>query len=145
MNCESPGNIQFISGGKIGNALYSPTDSQSGNRAYYKLGTYPSSQYCFPEPTRCNEGVTFSFFLNILGDVTGNNGWQGFFSTTPEQGPGFSMYWHPTGGLWFLVRRDEDTDAEDITIPSATFMADYGFNIWVHYLITYKFSVSICL
>ena len=142
---ESPGNIQFIQGGKIGNTLFSPTDSQSGNRAYYKLGNYPSPQYCFPEPTRCNDGVTFSFFLNILGDVAGNNVWQGFFSTVPEQGPGFLVYWHPISGFQFLVRRDEDTHAEHITIPSATFMTDHGFNEWVHYLITYKYSVSMFL
>ncbi len=113
-----------------------------GNRAYYRLGTYPSSQYCFPEPTRCNGGVTFSFFLNILGDVVGNTGWQGFFSTMPESGPGFSMIWHTTAGLWFDLRRDEDNTNEQIGIPSATFMSDYGFNTWVHFLITYNFTVS---
>ena len=41
-----------------------------------------------------------------------------------------------------LVRRDSDTKQDYIKIDKNDFIADYGFNVWHHYVITYR-SVAI--
>ncbi len=137
---EIPGNIQFVSGGVIGNTLYNPT-AVHDNAAYLELGMFPSGNYCFPEPAICPDGVSFSLWLNVLGD-TGN--WQCFITTAPHGGPGFSMSWNPdpAWGFYFEVRRDNDTFTEWIHITSSDFMTNFGYNTWHHYVITYMYDGS---
>ncbi len=43
---SSPGNIQFVSNGKVDGAFLNPVTSSM--RSYYNLGFYPESHYCFP-------------------------------------------------------------------------------------------------
>ena len=139
-----PLNNQFIAGGKIGNAYYKPYDGSFAQRAYYNLGYYPSSDYCFPEPATCNAGVSYAFWLNTLGDTTNpSDMWQGFITTMPREGPGFYVYYRHSKGMYFRIRRDSDTKREQVKIPSSTFLSNYGYNVWVHYVITYKFNQSV--
>ncbi len=131
---QNPSNIQFVSDSVVGKAFHNPLVS-----SYFDLGTYPSSSFCFPEPAICPNGVTFAFWLNVLGN-TGD--WQGFISTMLDNGPGFEVYWEPSWGFYLEIRRDQDTVTEYIEIAHATFMADFGYNSWHHYVVTYLYDGS---
>ncbi len=52
------------------------------------------------------------------------------------------MMWHKNLGLSFCIRRDHDTNSEYINIPKSTFLTDYGYNTWQHYVVTYKYDGS---
>ena len=135
---EIPANVQFIPGGILGNVFYNPTVTHN-NAGYLKLGMYPANGYCFPEPAICPDGVTLAFWLNILGS-TGIN--QGFLTTMTPNGPGLSVLWLENDGFVFAIQRDQDTFSEYVTIPKSTFLADYVYNTWQHYVVTYKYDGS---
>ena len=132
--------ISFMPG-KINNSFYFPNPSGI-YRAYFDLGQYPSTSYCFPDPERCIEGVTFAFWLNLLGIQAGK--FQGFIATATENGPGFMMNWQGNtyDRLTIRIRRDSDTIREWIRLPRADFTSEYGFGTWVHYIITYKYDAE---
>ncbi len=89
--------FQFVSG-KVNNSLNLP--NPNGNiAAYLRLGTYSSTSYCFPDPERCQEGVSFAFWLKIFG-VTET---QGFLTTHQWNGPGFQAAWEVGTGFDNLV------------------------------------------
>ena len=67
----------FFMPGKINNAFYFHNPSGI-YEAYFDLGHYPSTSYCFADPERCTNGVTFAFWLNILAAPALG---QGFIST----------------------------------------------------------------
>ncbi len=77
---SSPGNVQFVSGGKVGGAFLNPVTSSI--RSYYNLGYYPSSEFCFPLAENCPLGITVAFWLKILGDLDGDK--QGILTTRPQ-------------------------------------------------------------
>ncbi len=92
-------NISFLPGW-LGNAIHFPNEN-ADLQAYYEVGFFPPHQYCFPEPELCNSGVTFAFWLSLLG-TTDTTAWQGFITTTIKNGPGFVVYFHD-GNLVFQV------------------------------------------
>ena len=129
------GTIGFTSG-QVNNAFHFPNPA-SNKQAYFSLGDYPSTSYCFPEPEICPEGVTFAFWLNLLA-LTGQT--QGIITTAPGEGPGFLMYWDNWNAeLIFAIKRDSDTRAEIVGLNENDFVSSYGgFGTWVHFIITYK-------
>ncbi len=70
-------NIQFVDGGMVGKAFLNPLPGGS----YYRLGYYPSSEFCFPLPETCPLGITVAFWLKILSDTGDRQG----ILTTREQ------------------------------------------------------------
>ncbi len=89
--------ILFVSG-KVNNSFNLP--NPNGNiAAYFRLGTCLSTSYCFPDPERCPEGVSFAFWLKIYG-VTET---QGFLTTHQWNGPGFQAAWEVGHGFDNLV------------------------------------------
>ncbi len=119
--------IDFISG-KISNSFYFPNPAGS-DEAYFSLGHYPNTSYCFPEPERCPDGVTYAFWLKILGSAGQD---QGLLTTALRNGPGFIAKWN--GGsekLFFMVRRDSDTIREIANLNADDFIELYGFGTWV--------------
>ncbi len=77
---NNPSAMQFVAG-VVNNSLSHPNPSR--NSAYFHLGFYPSTEYCFPDPERCTQGVSFAFWLKLLGPVYpgkgvmgGGNFWQ---------------------------------------------------------------------
>ncbi len=133
------GSIQFVSG-KINSSFYLP--NLAGNlHAYFRLGNYPSSDYCFPDPPTCKEGITVAFWLNIL---TLSDGTQGFLTTITDGGPGFVINWcGPCDQMHFQFRRDSDTMIEGVGLDRTDFEESFGYGIWVHYIITYKAGAGI--
>ena len=126
-----------VTSGFLNNALH--FNNPGGNLvAHFNLGYYPSTLYCFPEPQRCPRGVTFAFWLNILG----NNNYHGFLTTATENGPGFTVFWdnYDNGDLIFQVKRNSDTKLEMVGMDYTDFLQTFGFNIWVHYIVTYKYE-----
>ncbi len=69
---SSPGNIQFVSGGKVGQAFLNPVTNSV--RSYYNLGYYQESGYCFLLVETCPLGITVAFWLKILDGLEGRNG-----------------------------------------------------------------------
>ena len=43
-----------------------------------------------------------------------------------------------TATLKVRVRRQSDQKREQLTIDSSTFLAEYGYNVWVHFVMTHK-------
>ncbi len=127
--------IQFT-GGVVDSSIHFPNPS-GDNVAYFHLGHYPSTSYCFTTPARCPRGVTYAFWLNILED-TGT--YQGVITTLIGREPGFSVLWSPIQGgyLNFWVQRDFGIP-ETCYIFRQDFVHLYGFGNWVHYVITYKY------
>ena len=128
---------EFLSGGKVGNYLKNP--ATGGTDSFYNMKSYPLSDFCFVDPGQCPLGVTFAFWLDIIGENTPDVT-SGFFTTMRKTGPGFSIYWNPSSGLLMDIRRGSDTYTETVNINRAQFLADYGFGTWVHYIITYRFD-----
>ncbi len=56
--------IDFVPG-QVGNAFHLPNGGATV--AHFDLGEYPETNYCFPDPERCNEGITVAMWINILG------------------------------------------------------------------------------
>ncbi len=135
----NPENIAFIGGGIVGNAFYNPIGG--GIQSYYRLGDFSSTEYCFPHPQSCPQGVTFAFWLKILGD-TGTK--QGIFTTRTEGGGGFKVLLTPSsaGGLLTYVKRDFDMMDEKLKVDNPMFLETYGYGTWFHYLWRYKFDTS---
>ncbi len=131
--------IEFAPG-KINNSFYLP--NPTGNvQAYFSLGNYPSTDYCFPEPQKCKDGVSFSFWLNILAP---SHGTQGIITTTASGSPGFIINWSGQyEDIHIQFRRDSDTMIELIALDQQDFEESFAFGIWVHYIITYKFGAGI--
>ena len=120
--------IDFITG-KIDNSFYFP-NPEGNKKAYFNLGHYPNTSYCFPEPEKCPEGVTYAFWLNILGS---NGHHQGFITTALKYGPGFIASWLDGNilKLSFAVLRDSDTLREIVSLSADDFIELYGFGTWV--------------
>ena len=132
---NAPATIQFVSG-KVGNSFYFP-NPDANIQAFFNLGSYPVTEYCFPDPERCIHGVSFAFWLNLM--VPGNAG-GGQITTIPDKGPGFLVYTNNAGTPYFIVRRDSDTVEEIMGMDDTVFQTKYGSGIWVHYILTYKFD-----
>ncbi len=64
--------IGFTSG-RMDNAFYLPNPAET-TEAYFSLGYYPSTSYCFPDPEGCPEGITVAFWLKILALPTKRQG-----------------------------------------------------------------------
>ena len=132
--------IVFTSG-LVNNAFNFP--NPAGNmQAYFSLGYYPSTSYCFPDPERCPEGATFAFWLKIMGSI---EQFQGFITTARKEGPGFRVFLDDdnTGNddnLIFQVKRDSDSITEMVGLELDDFISIFGFGTWVHYAISYKFE-----
>ncbi len=133
---QSPESLQYIPGGKLGHMLYHPADGTSSTFAYLRLGPYTAPSFCFTYPKDCPEGVTYAMWINLLGDT--GVGPQGFFTTYNqiiEQG--VVSLWLPEAGILFAVAYDYYADS---VYPVSEFMANYGFNVWVHYVFVYKYD-----
>ncbi len=128
--------IQFVIG-KVGNSFYFP-NPDANIQAYFDLGIYPLTSYCFPDPERCVQGVSFAFWLNLL--TPGSAGIAGQITTMPNEGPGFLLFTTAAGTPVFTIRRDSDSMEELIGLDEADFQINYGHDVWVHYMITYKFD-----
>ncbi len=130
-------NADFLSSGKLGQALNVPTIS--GSDGYYNLGNFPNLYFCFPDPSRCPDGVTFAFWMKLASfPATGN---EGYLTTAYDGGPGFRVY-SKTTGLYFLFRRYVGTKQTYVLIADASFQAEFGFATWAHYIITYRYNYS---
>ena len=134
----NPGNVAFIGGGIAGNAFYNPIGG--GVKSYYRLGDYDSPEYCFPVPASCPKGVTFAFWLKILGDP--GTGAQGILTTRTSAGGGFKLMFYPTNGLHTFTNRDFDMKEERLKVSNSMFLEKYGYGNWFHYLWRYKFENS---
>ena len=121
----SGGHKLFLPGGKVGNYM-------SIKEKYYTLKTFPLDEYCFPDPIRCPLGVTYAFWLDIVAE-NDPDPISGFFTTMRKNGPGISVYWKPSGGLFIDIRRGSDNYTETVNIARAEFLAHFGFQSWVHY------------
>ncbi len=134
---EQSNNVQFVNG-KVCNAFYNPLHG-AVPKSYLNLGHYPDTEFCCGNPEQCELGVTYSFWLNILGS-TGQ--WQGIITTMPANGPGFYACWYEGagGGLYFNIRRDADTAEEWIKIRPLKFYNQIGYGTWKHYVVTYLFE-----
>ena len=131
----SSGNADFSSAGILGHALYIE-NSPTLPSAYHNLGwSFTSDQFCFSEPSLCVNGVSYAFWMKIPIEPMSTSG---YLSTKLPKGPGFAVYWSSYTGMTFLVRRDFDTKQDFVAISGSNFTMDYGFNVWVHYLITYR-------
>ncbi len=130
-------NIVFLPG-KVNNSFYF-NNPMGTHQAYFNLGSYPATSYCFPEPQRCPKGVSYAFWMKLLGIPTGTN--QGFFSTATKNGPGLVVNWQGSSydRLAIRIKRDSDTKRDWIRLSRDDFMQEYGFGNWVHYVITYKY------
>ncbi len=73
----SDASVIGITSGRINNAFYLPNPTEN-SQAYFDLGYYPSTSYCFPDPEGCPEGITVAFWLKILAAPTAK---QGFITT----------------------------------------------------------------
>ncbi len=133
------GAIQFIPG-KINNSFHLP--NPSGNlQAYFHLGNYPSSDYCFPDPSTCKEGISVAFWLNILQAPLAE---QAIITTIASGGPGFVINWSFSHNqIHIQFRRDSDTMIEGVNFDRQDFEESFGYGIWVHYIITYKAGAGI--
>ncbi len=130
--------IQFVSG-KVGNSFYFP-NPDANIQAYFNLGSFPVTNYCFPDPERCIQGVSFAFWLNLLAPGSGGGGQ---ITTIPNGGPGFLLLLNTGSGPGtphFIIRRDSDSVEEIIGLNDADFQANYGHDVWVHYILTYKYD-----
>ncbi len=128
-------NIQFVAGGKVGNCYSS---SRPGNSdAYYQLGTFQSSGYCFLDPGSCPNGLSVAFWMNIVAMTTED--YQSFLTTMAWNSPGIAIFYYEGYGLDFKVTTDNNNLKEMWTIDNSIFTSVYGFNQWVHYVFTYKF------
>ena len=119
--------IALSSSGKVNKAIYFNNPAEDA-QAYFSLGNYPSTSYCFPDPERCPEGITVAFWLKIVGGAGPS---QGIITTQPGGGPGFQVYFNNVN-LIFGVRRDSDTIVEVVTDYVNDFVSTYGFGTWVH-------------
>ncbi len=130
-------NANFSIPGKIGNSIYLENDG-SVPHAYYSLGSsYTSDQFCFPSPESCGNGASFAFWMKIPRQPTTISA---YLTTRRSRGPGFVFYWSPVDdGLISMVKRDVDTKQDHIIINRNDFVAEYGFDVWVHYCITYRY------
>ena len=84
---EDSSNIQFASGGKVGNALYNPA-TESAPESWYELGAFPQPQYCFVDPETCDRGMSVAFWLKIISTGSASHG---IITTATQNGPGFSV------------------------------------------------------
>ncbi len=68
-----------------------------------------------------------------------------FIPAVEDGGPGFQMNWYINDGdnksqLLVQFRRDSDTVKEGVGMDRHDFEESFGFGIWVHYIITYKYG-----
>ena len=105
-----------------------------GLETYYNLGTFPDAQYCFPDPQICPQGASFGLWMKI-GQQTSTA--RGFVTTRLANGPGFQLYW---SSLLLLVAEVKLSNGmrHQVKIAQNVFTSGYGYDTWVHYLITYK-------
>ncbi len=133
--------IDFIGDGKFGKSLslYNHLDPEDSSyaTAYLDLGTYPPPEYCFLRPDSCPDGVSYSFWLNILNPT---NTWQGFITSKRLNGLGFAIYWenHGTG----IGLQTSDLSNSRFYVPRATFESMFDYNIWLHYTYVYKYDAG---
>ncbi len=132
-----PDNVAFIGEGIVGNAFYNPISDEV--RSYYRLGHYNASDYCFPVPPWCPLGVTISFWAKILNET---NNAQGILTTKPTNGQGLVIRWKNVQGIKILIQRDFDNKEEMLTVSHDKFLANYGYAVWVHYVLAYRFNES---
>ncbi len=68
-----------------------------------------------------------------------------FSSTVENEGPGFLVNWlidddGSTSMLLVQFRRDSDTMNEVVGMDQQDFEESFGFGIWVHYIIAYRYG-----
>ncbi len=135
---SSHGPVQSVASVKGGNA-YAFTNAPT-NQGYLNLGMYPQSNFCFPSPELCREGFSIAFWLRMEGP---NGAYQGFITSMPHEGPGFTLCLTDQSQLIFFIRRDSDTKRDKIFISESSFLLEHNFNTWIHYVFTYKFNQMI--
>ena len=128
-------NVHFLSAGKLGQALNVPVP-HSASDGYYNLGSFPETDYCFPDPARCPDGVTFAFWMKIPSFPATN---EGYLTTRLEGGPGLMVY-GKHDGLYFMYRRYADLKQAYVKINDATFHAEFDLTTWIHYTTTYRLT-----
>ena len=126
-------NADFLSAGKLDQALNVPTVA-SASDGYYNLGNFPQTDYCFPDPATCPNGVTYAFWMKIASLSTNIDG---YLTTALDGGPGFRVYSKP-GGVYFLIRRFAENKQTFVYVDGLTFNVEYGFDNWIHYTIAYR-------
>ena len=130
--------IQFMSGGIIGNAFINPYTP-----AYYDLGTYPNSSFCFPLPESCLHGMSLSFWTKIISQGDGKHG---FITTASMDAPGFNVWWYDTGnfdkykGFRAGVKRRNGAIGDLIFVNKTMFLGGNPYGTWFHSVMTYKYS-----
>ena len=134
------GAISFPGSDILGNTFYLPNPAANLD-AYFMLGYYPNTDYCFIHPANCPQGITMAFYLNILH----TNTHQGFIST--QSGAG-SVY--PPGIRICLLDSTNDIRVnirslnyeEYLTFPFVAFNNDFGIGKWVHVVVSYKYDTA---
>ncbi len=51
---------------EILNSAFQLPNPDGSIKAYFNLGHYPNTNYCFPDPEGCEHGVVFAFWLNVI-------------------------------------------------------------------------------
>ncbi len=134
------GNIEFTSGGKVGNVFKNPVPD-SLTQSWYQLGTYPNSSFCFPDPESCPDGMSIAFWMKIISQ---GSGIQGFIATATMDAPGFNVWWYDTGsdeeykGISIAVKRGSDATSDLIFVNKTTFLGGNPYGTWFHFVMTYK-------
>ncbi len=84
---EDASNIQFVTNGKVGNALKNPAPD-SDTESWYQLGSYTNPDHCFQDPQECVDGMSVAFWLKLINTGSASHG---IMSTTTQNSPGFNM------------------------------------------------------
>ena len=139
-----PANIQFTSGGKVGNAFYNPVPD-SATHAWHEVGSFMQPDYCFPDPISCPHGVSIAFWLKIIGAQSTGTGKQGIITTAKLNRPGFAMFWIddsaiPFQGLTAAVGGSSRT--EMVEVSKSTVLNTYPYNTWFHIVMTYRYGFN---
>ncbi len=105
--------------------------------AYFDLGHYEDLA-----PDKSSAGFTLSIWINILQEM---NVYQAILTTMNSKGPGI-VFWvnmvNAANDLQIGLRRDSDGMVEKTTISYDTFKDTFGFGIWFHITVSYKFDGS---
>ncbi len=122
----------------VGGTAYSFSNAPD-SQGFLNIGTFRQSDYCFPCPDLCSDGVTFAFWLYMHVPVGQN---QGFITTMRNSGPGFLVTWSGSShkNLAFIVRRNSEIIRDNIYIKQEDFLAEYNFTTWIHFVYTYKYN-----
>ncbi len=133
------GDVEFpVATQPVNGKMYSFRDAPT-KQAFLNLGTFAATDYCFPSPQLCPNGVSFAFWIYLYGN-NGNS--QGFITTMGQNQPGFLVSgWDHSNSLNFIVRRETEMKRDDIIMEESDFLADgFASHSWIHIVYTYKYD-----